>query len=46
MKKAGMQYEGHLRQKYRSHLGFEDCDLYAILRSDLLQPETVQTNII
>lgn len=35
MEKAGMKYEGHLRQKYRSHAGFEDCDLYAIIRSDL-----------
>jgi ribosomal-protein-alanine N-acetyltransferase len=36
MKKAGMKLEGHLRQKYRSHGGFEDCDLYAIIRSDLV----------
>lgn len=35
MKKSGMTYEGRLRQKYKSHAGFEDCDLYAILRSDL-----------
>lgn len=35
MQKAGMQYEGRARQKYRSHKGFEDCDLYAILREDL-----------
>lgn len=35
MSKAGMKYEGHSRQKYKSHRGFEDCDLYAILREDL-----------
>ena len=35
MQKAGMKYEGHLRQKYKSHKGFEDCDLYAILKEDL-----------
>lgn len=36
MKDAGMIYEGRMRQKYLSHLGFEDSDLYAILREDLL----------
>ena len=36
MQKAGMRYEGHARQKYRSHKGFEDCELYALLREDLL----------
>ena len=35
MQKAGMQYEGRARQKYRSHMRLEDCDLYAILREDL-----------
>ena len=35
MQKAGMKYEGRMRQKYRSHVGFEDCDLYAILREDI-----------
>jgi [ribosomal protein S5]-alanine N-acetyltransferase len=34
MKKAGMKYEGRMRQKFKSHVGFEDCDLYAILRED------------
>ena len=34
MQKTGMKLEGHARQKYRSHKGFEDCDLYAILRDD------------
>lgn len=35
MQKAGMRYEGRMRQKYRSHVGFEDSDLYAILKEDL-----------
>jgi [ribosomal protein S5]-alanine N-acetyltransferase len=35
MQKAGMKYEGRMRQKYRSHIGFEDSDLYAILKQDL-----------
>lgn len=35
MKKCGMQYEGHIRQKYLSTRGqLEDCDLYAILKED------------
>jgi [ribosomal protein S5]-alanine N-acetyltransferase len=37
MQKAGMKYEGRMRQKYKSHVGFEDCDLYAILREDLMK---------
>ncbi|HYE83072.1 MAG TPA: GNAT family N-acetyltransferase [Clostridia bacterium] len=36
MKNAGMRYEGRMRKKYLSHVGFEDSDLYAILREDLL----------
>lgn len=39
MQKAGMKYEGHSRQKYKSHKGFEDCDLYAILKEDLFCTE-------
>jgi len=35
MQKAGMRREGFARQKYRSHAGFEDCELYAILQEDL-----------
>lgn len=35
MKKCGMKYEGRARQKYKSHVGFEDCDMYAILKDDL-----------
>lgn len=34
MQKCGMRYEGLSRQKYKSNAGFEDCDLYAILKSD------------
>jgi len=34
---AGMKYEGHARQKYRSHMGYEDCDLYAAVSADWLQ---------
>ena len=38
MKKCGMLYEGHMRQKYLSMRGiFEDCDSYAILKGDWLQ---------
>jgi len=37
MQKAGMKYEGRMRQKYRSHIGFEDSNLYAILKEDLSQ---------
>ncbi len=31
---AGMKYEGHLRQKYRSKKGYEDCSLYAAVAED------------
>lgn len=34
MKKAGMTYEGRARQKYRSNIGFEDCDMYSIIKGD------------
>lgn len=35
MKKCGMLYEGHMRQKYLSTRGvLEDCDFYAILKED------------
>lgn len=37
MQKAGMRHEGTLRQGYRSTLGFEDCELYAIVKNDFLQ---------
>jgi ribosomal-protein-alanine N-acetyltransferase len=35
MKNAGMTYEGRARQKYRSNAGFEDCDMYGIVREDI-----------
>jgi RimJ/RimL family protein N-acetyltransferase len=35
MAKAGMRFEGHSREKYKSHYGYEDCDLYGFLRSDI-----------
>ncbi len=35
MMKAGMTCEGRARQKYKSNAGFEDCDMYAILKADL-----------
>lgn len=35
MRKAGMRFEGRMRQKYLSRLGFEDSDMYAVLQSDL-----------
>lgn len=37
MKNVGMKYEGRMRKKYRSHAGFEDSDMYAILREDIVE---------
>jgi len=34
---AGMKFEGLARQKYRSNVGFEDCNMYAVLREDFLK---------
>ena len=34
MQKAGMTFEGLARQKYKSISGFEDCNMYAILKQD------------
>lgn len=34
MEKCGFTHEGRARQKYKSSQGFEDCELYAILRED------------
>lgn len=39
MKKAGMTYEGRARQKYLSNVGFEDCDMYSILKCDILNSD-------
>ena len=34
MQKCGMTFEGLARQKYKSILGFEDSNMYAILKED------------
>ena len=35
MKNAGMTYEGRAKQKYKSNMGFEDCDMYSIIKDDI-----------
>jgi len=35
MKNAGMTYEGRAKQKYKSNMGFEDCDMYSIIREKI-----------
>jgi ribosomal-protein-alanine N-acetyltransferase len=34
MLNAGMKFEGLAKQKYRSNVGFEDCNMYSILKDD------------
>lgn len=34
MQNAGMKFEGLARQKYKSNFGFEDCNMYAVLKED------------
>jgi ribosomal-protein-alanine N-acetyltransferase len=34
MKKAGMTWEGCSKQKYYCSMGFQDCDLYGIIKED------------
>ena len=34
MQKSGMTLEGFARQKYKSICGFEDCNMYSILKED------------
>lgn len=34
MLNAGMKFEGFAKQKYKSNLGYEDCDMFAIIRED------------
>lgn len=34
MKNAGMKFEGLARQKYKSNVGFEDCNMYSVIRED------------
>lgn len=36
MEKAGMIFEGMARQKYKSNLGFEDSNMYGILKEDFI----------
>lgn len=39
MQKAGMLFEGRARQLYKSREGFEDCDIYYILKEDYAAKE-------
>jgi len=34
MQKSGMTFEGFAKQKYKSISGFEDCNMYSILKED------------
>jgi len=34
MAKAGMRHEGFARSKYKNRDGFQDCDLYGIVRDE------------
>ena len=34
MEKAGMRKEGFAKHKYKNREGFQDCDLYGIIRSE------------
>lgn len=34
MQNAGMKFEGLARQKYKSNVRFEDCNMYAVLKED------------
>jgi RimJ/RimL family protein N-acetyltransferase len=34
MKKAGMEYEGTLRQNDRNNQGIVDCSMYSILKEE------------
>ncbi len=37
MKKAGMTFEGIAKQKYKSAFGFEDSNMYGIVKDDYMQ---------
>lgn len=37
MQKCGMTFEGLARQKYKSNCGFEDSNMYSILKEDFMQ---------
>jgi ribosomal-protein-alanine N-acetyltransferase len=41
MQKAGMLFEGFARQKYRCVCGFQDSNMYAILKSDFIKTESI-----
>ncbi len=45
LEKAGMRYEGFARQKYRSNRGFEDCRMYAVLKSDCPEQTNTQNEL-
>jgi len=34
LRKAGLRHEGFARHKYLSRIGFQDCDLYGIVRDE------------
>jgi len=34
MQKSGMIFEGFAKQKYKSTSGFEDCNMYSIIKED------------
>ncbi len=34
LSKAGLKLEGRARQKYKCRMGFQDCDLYGLVRDD------------
>jgi RimJ/RimL family protein N-acetyltransferase len=36
MQKIGLQHEGHLRQAWKKWDKFEDVEMYAILRCDVI----------
>ncbi|GEM_PF-2885150 len=36
MEKSGMTFEGMARQKYRSNCGFEDSNMFGILKEDFI----------
>ena len=36
MRRCGMQYEGMCREKYYCSQGYQDCNMYAILKSDYM----------
>jgi len=37
MQNAGMNFEGLARKKYKSNVGFEDCNMYSLLREDFIK---------